>query len=95
MASIGRATIENIGVGGAFIRTDAEVKPGTVLSLLIHSDKLGGGILATARVIWVEPGKGVGVRFLEMESGDRLAIERYVAERAGVEGRFLADKVSS
>jgi len=87
----GQAKIENIGVGGAFIRTDNDIKLGTIFSLFIKSDQLGGAIVVTAKVAWTEPGRGVGVSFLDLSEHARSAIEKLIAYRTSLEGRFLMD----
>jgi len=86
-----QAKVENISLGGAFIRTESDIKPGTLLSLFIKSDQLGGAIIVTAKVIWTEPGKGAGVHFLDLSDHARSAIEKLIAYRTSMEGRFLID----
>jgi len=91
IVSESQAKIENISLGGAFIRTDSDLKPGTILSLFIQSDQLGGAVIATAKVVWAQPGKGAGVQFLHLTDQARSTIDKLVSHRASLEGKFLID----
>ncbi|MCS6874528.1 MAG: PilZ domain-containing protein [Pyrinomonadaceae bacterium] len=66
------ANTRDIGLGGLYIASDAEVKVGDLLSLTIDFEE--GKFKAEAAVVYVDEGQGFGVRFqnLSKESEELL-----------------------
>jgi hypothetical protein len=85
-----KAHTRNIGVGGAFIVTEAPEPPGTALdvSLLVGALSGTGRIDVRAEVRWaVQDGDltGMGVKFLALEVDALLALNEYFASLTGDE----------
>jgi c-di-GMP-binding flagellar brake protein YcgR len=70
--------IENISLGGCFIRTSApSVEGAGVIRFLFGSEPLS----IAGRVIHAERGRGFGVKFHDVSSDVRSALERHIEER--------------
>jgi len=81
-----RAYTRNIGVGGAFVVTDAPPAPGTSLTLSIHVPTAEAPIEVAGEVRWagVDP-PGMGVRFDGLTVEDLLQLNEYFASLTGRE----------
>jgi hypothetical protein len=75
----GVASTRDISAGGLYMNTLASIPEGTTLRLRIP---LGDEqVIASARVIYSNPGHGVGVHFYNLSEKDREAVERASQER--------------
>lgn len=74
----GVASTTDISPGGLYMKTQAEIPEGALIMLRIP---LGhdAQIMVNARVIYVSPGYGVGVRFEGMSDPDRNSLETALA----------------
>jgi hypothetical protein len=79
-----RAYTRNIGVGGAFVVTDAPARPGTPLTLSIHVPTATEPIEVQAEVRWAssEP-LGMGVKFGVLGVEEILQLNEYFASLTG------------
>lgn len=83
------AVTRNIGVGGAFIITDAPHPSGTMLAIEIAVPTADTTIEVSAEVRWVvsaeqEPdGAGMGVKFLDVDVEALLKLSEYFASLTG------------
>ena len=66
-----RATIANMSTGGAYLITEADHEPGSVVTLWIESSQLS--FFVTAQVLRNSP-YGIAVRFLDLCESDRISI---------------------
>jgi tetratricopeptide (TPR) repeat protein len=66
-----------MGLGGLFIEAAKPPSMGSTVELIF--DLPGGSIRARAIVRHVEPGKGMGVQFVQMRPEDRAKMNRYMA----------------
>ena len=76
----------NISRGGLFIRSDQPLPLQAEVSLVLHLLDVGSSIRAQGRVVWnydmakgtsrIVPGSGI--RFVDMASSDREALEAYL-----------------
>ena len=72
----GVASTKDIGVGGLYLNTRAELPEGAVLLLRIP---IGGQqIVVNAEVVYCNPGRGIGVRFQGLSGADRALLEHEV-----------------
>jgi hypothetical protein len=72
----GIANTKDIGAGGLYLNTQAEIAEGSVLLLRIP---IGAKqVVVNAEVVYSNPGRGVGVRFQGLSSEDQALIERGV-----------------
>jgi len=76
------AITRNIGVGGAFIVTEARPKVGSLIELIIDIPDHQESLLLDAEVRWIAPGEdgtkgGLGVRFVNLEVRSLLALSEY------------------
>jgi hypothetical protein len=70
----GVASTKDISAGGFYLNTKANLAEGTVLLVRIpFGDERQ--VVANAKVIYVEPGRGVGLRFLDLSEENRRIIE--------------------
>jgi hypothetical protein len=78
------AYTRNIGVGGAFVVTDAPPTPGTALALSIHVPTADVPIEVSGEVRWaaVDP-SGMGVRFDSLGVEELLQLNEYFASLTG------------
>lgn len=68
---------ETVGMGGLFLHTPAPVAQGSVVELLF--DLKNGEIRARAIVRHCNPGKGMGVQFMQMQPADRARLSQFLA----------------
>jgi PilZ domain len=74
------ARMSDLSVTGAFLDSMGGLRPGTRLSLRF---KVGDqDVIATAEVVHQMPQFGMGVRFIEMASEGRTAIEELIKAQA-------------
>jgi uncharacterized protein (TIGR02266 family) len=80
--------VENMSSGGVFIATHMLKAVGEILELSIHIPSSDAKIIGTGEVRWVREYSersnvppGMGVRFLQLESGSLEAIESFLAKR--------------
>jgi len=71
------ATLRDLSEDGAFIEDKRPLKVGQTLRLRVPRDH--GGIDILAMVRRVEPGRGMGVEFLEMNYSSREQLRQLVA----------------
>jgi hypothetical protein len=72
--STGVAGTKDIGVGGLYLSTQAQIPEGATLTLRIP---LGGEyVIVKADVVYSNPGHGVGVRFHRLSDQARELMER-------------------
>ena len=68
---------ETVGMGGLFLHTPAPVALGSVVELLF--DLKTGEIRARAIVRHCNPGRGMGVQFMQMLPADRARLSKFLA----------------
>jgi hypothetical protein len=77
-----RAKIANLSTGGAYLVTEAEYEPGSIVTLWIRSSQLS--FFVTAKILRNDP-YGIAVRFLDLCESDRSAIldiiSRFLSKR--------------
>ncbi|MBA2339574.1 MAG: PilZ domain-containing protein [Pyrinomonadaceae bacterium] len=77
----GVASTKDISIGGLYMNTQATLPEGAMLALRLPlGEKETDQIVATAEVVYVNPGRGVGVRFNGLPEKDRAKIERILAD---------------
>ncbi|RME76155.1 MAG: PilZ domain-containing protein [Planctomycetota bacterium] len=76
IASI-RARVRDVGLGGIYIETDADIPPGALADLELRLD---GRCLANTLglVRWLQPGKGAGIEFFYTTEQERDALRAYL-----------------
>ncbi|MEO6393734.1 MAG: PilZ domain-containing protein, partial [Pyrinomonadaceae bacterium] len=77
----GVAHTTDISAGGLYMKTQAEIPEGALIMLRIPLGR-DEQIMVNARVVYVSPGYGVGVRFEGMTDSDRSSLETAVASTA-------------
>ncbi len=82
--------LSDISGGGVFIGTTKPMKISTRLQVCFHIPGITDSILITGTVVWIRDlessdNPGMGVRFDEMEPGDRERLDQFLAEHE--EGR--------
>ena len=83
-----RAFTRNIGVGGAFIVTQAPSPPGTLMAVTLLVPGGPGRIVVRAEVRWAVPDGdpcGMGVKFLALEVDELLELNEYFASLTGAD----------
>jgi hypothetical protein len=70
------STVENLGLGGLYIRTSEPPVPGTFIQLLL--DVPTGEVRAHAVVQSSKPKNGMGVKFVAMQPEDRARFARWL-----------------
>ena len=75
--------VEAIGLGGLFLHTSNPPPAGTVIELLFELES--GEVRARANVRDSIPGKGMGVQFVQMGTGDRARLHQFLANDASVQ----------
>jgi len=70
----GVASTKDIGAGGLYLNTQAELIEGSLLMLRIPIGEQQ--IVANAEVVYSNPGRGVGVRFEGLSEADRALLEK-------------------
>jgi curved DNA-binding protein CbpA len=80
--SAGQRTIsraEAVGMGGLFLYTPTPLPAGSILELLF--DLKSGEVRARAIVRHCDPGKGMGVQFVQMLASDRARLTQFLARQ--------------
>jgi PilZ domain len=72
--------VDELGLGGLFIRTKEPPPVGTILQLLI--DIPGGGVRARGIVRAIKPERGMGVGLVSMGQEDRQRLSRFLSQLA-------------
>jgi hypothetical protein len=70
----GVASTKDIGAGGLYLNTQAELAEGSVLALRIPVAQRQ--IVVNGVVVYSNPGRGVGVRFQGLSAEDRALLEQ-------------------
>ncbi len=70
----GIASTKDISVGGLYMNTQAAIPEGALLQIRINFGS-NREFVTNARVIYSNPGLGVGVRFVEMSDDARSLLE--------------------
>ena len=68
--------VENLGLGGLFLRTPEPAPLGTLIQLLLDTSE--GEIRARAEVKTNKPKEGMGVKIVAMEQDDRARFARWL-----------------
>ena len=76
--------IENLALGGLYIRVADPLAPGTFLQLLFDAPE--GEVRARAVVRRVTPNEGMGVRFVAMQPEDRARLGRWLGSLSSSTG---------
>jgi c-di-GMP-binding flagellar brake protein YcgR len=82
------ATALALGGGGLFLRINAAVRPGDVLSLRFRPARHLSMIEATARVCYQLADQRAGVEFTEISAAHREQILRLILHRVGDQRRY-------
>ena len=72
-----RAKIANLSTGGAYLVTEAEYEPGSIVTLWFRSSQLS--FFVTAKILRNDP-CGIAVRFLDLCESDRIAILNIISQ---------------
>jgi hypothetical protein len=70
----GVASTKDIGVGGLYLNTQAELAEGAILMLRIPIGEQQ--IVANAAVVYHNPGRGVGLKFEGLSENDRVLLDQ-------------------
>lgn len=70
------SSVDNLGLGGMYIRTPEPPPPGTFIQLLL--DVPAGEVRANAVVQTSKPNQGMGVKFVAMHHEDRARFARWL-----------------
>jgi hypothetical protein len=70
--------VENLGLGGLFIRTKTPPPTGTTLQLVFNTPQ--GEVRVRAIVRLVKPAEGMGVGIVSMEQEDRGRLDRWLRQ---------------
>lgn len=70
------STVENLGLGGLFIRTENPPKAGTTMQLLFDTPE--GEVRGLAAVRNCSPGEGMGVSIVSMDPEHRTRLDRWL-----------------
>jgi len=81
--------IQDISLGGAFIRCLDPLPPADTFKMVINVPQTSGRLMVGSQVIWVnshEPdhsitSRGMGVHFSEISGSDRQFLQRMIMER--------------
>jgi len=79
----GVSRAEVIGMGGLFLYTLSPLPLGTVIELLF--DLKAGEVRARAVVRDSQPGKGMGVQFVQMQPSDRARLSQFLSQYASAQ----------
>jgi hypothetical protein len=71
-----QAHLADLSIEGAFVATPSEIPSGEIVILKFRADECD--LKLEAEVVHVEPGRGLGVRFLRLTSVQRTAIEHAI-----------------
>jgi hypothetical protein len=70
----GIANTRDIGIGGLYIKTDAELETGDDIALQMSLSGEDFSVLGV--VAYTDPGQGVGVRFKELSERDEALLKK-------------------
>ena len=70
--------VENLALGGLFIRTKDPLRAGTTLQLVFNTPQ--GQVRVRAVVRNVKPGEGMGVGIVSMEQEDRGRLDQWLRQ---------------
>ncbi len=73
-----RRHMANISLGGLYISTEEQLRPGTRMVIRFELPNKHR-VIAVSRVAYTNKGKGLGVEFLSLDQEDREEIESYIA----------------
>jgi len=68
------ASTKDLSIGGFYLNTKANLSEGSVILVRIPFGS-GKQIIANAQVVYSNPGRGVGLRFLGLSEENRTLIE--------------------
>ena len=79
--------LSDISGGGVFIGTTEPLEPDTRLRICFHIPGFSNSLMVTGTVVWVRDldsnyKPGMGVRFDEIEPGDRERLDQYLEEHS-------------
>ena len=69
----GIAGTKDISPGGLYMNTQAEIPEGSVLTLRLPLE--GRDVVCNGEVVYINPGRGVGVTFQGLSEADRAHLE--------------------
>ncbi len=75
----GVASTQDISPGGLYMNTQAEIPEGSVLTLRLPLE--GHDVVCNGEVIYINPGRGVGVTFQGLSDADRAHLESALKSR--------------
>jgi len=75
--------VENLALGGLFIRTKTPPQAGAILQLVFNTPK--GEVRVRAIVRLVKPSEGMGVAIVSMEQEDRGRLDQWLRQLAAHE----------
>jgi len=75
--------VENLALGGLFIRTKNPLRAGTMLQLVFNAPQ--GQVRVRAVVRNVKAGEGMGVAIVSMEQEDRGRVDQWLKQLAAQE----------
>lgn len=78
LEATGVASTRDIGAGGLYMNTQAELPEGARLTLRVPCGN--EHLVVNAVVIYSNPGRGVGVRFTDLSAEGRRMVERLGSE---------------
>jgi hypothetical protein len=70
----GVASTKDLGAGGLYLNTQAELAEGATLLLRIPIGEQQ--LVINGQVVYANPGRGVGVRFEQLSDSDRSLLEK-------------------
>ena len=75
----------NLGIGGAFVKSDDPCPPGTPITLRFYLDEATPPLSVAGEVVWLRRNgtdlreTGMGVRFLQIGDDDQRRLREYLA----------------
>ncbi len=82
------STVENLGLGGLFIRTENPQKTGTTMRVLFDTPE--GEVRALVAVRNCSPGEGMGVSIVSMDPEHRTRLDRWLRKLSAQEESPIA-----
>lgn len=73
----GVASTKDISAGGLYMNTQATIPPGAVLLVRIPF-RAEATVVCRAEVIYSEPGRGLGLRFIDLSDEGRALLEHEI-----------------
>ncbi|CAN5210561.1 MAG: PilZ domain-containing protein [Pyrinomonadaceae bacterium] len=74
----GVASTKDISVGGLYMNTQAVLPEGGLLTVRLPF--VEGDVVVNAEVVYLNPGRGVGIHFQGLRDQDRALLERALAQ---------------